>query len=118
MKRSLIIGILLLLPTLIINIPEYKELNNLVIVKEIEVKCNDKKYNVKLKEIIPEKEDNGIKYKYKDYEETGTSLKEIKKELEKNTNKKFYYRRTNYLITNCSNEEDILKTFNIKKKKD
>ena len=105
------------MPTLFIYIPEYKELNNLIIVKEIEVKCKDNEYNVKLKEVIPEKEDNGIEYKYKDYKEKGTNLKEIKTSLEKNTYKKFYYKRTNYLITNCNNEKDIMKTFNIKRKK-
>ena len=45
------------------KIPEYRELNNIKIIESIGYDClNDKVY---LKEIIPEKDDSGIEYKYK-----------------------------------------------------
>ena len=67
MKKVIIIGLVLLIPAFFINIPEYKELNNLIIVKTIEVKCTGKEYDVKLKEVLPEKEENSVEYKYKNY---------------------------------------------------
>lgn len=117
MKKKLILLIIFLLPLLFIKIPEYKELNNLIIIKTIEVKCTNSGYDVTLKEVLPQKEDTSIEYKYKKYEDSGNNLKEIKKTIENNTNKKFYYGKTSYLITDCANENEILKTFNIKKKR-
>ena len=117
MKKYLPLIMIFLLPLFFIKIPEYKELNNLIIIKTIEVKCDNNKYNVKLKEIIPEKNDTSIEYKYKNYEDEGDNLKEIKEKIEKKTNKKFYYRKTDYLITNCNNEKEIMKIFNIKEKR-
>lgn len=117
MKKYIPLIMILLLPLFFIKIPEYKELNNLIIIKTIEVKCKDNKYQVKLKEILPEKEDTSIKYKYKDYEEEGNNLKDIKEKIEESTNKKFYYKKIDYLITNCNNEKEIMKIFNIKEKR-
>lgn len=117
MKKRIIIIIIILLPLLIIKIPKYKELNNLIIIKTIEVKCTSNGYNVELEEILPEKDDTSIEYKYKKYKEEGNNLKEIKEEIEKKSKKKFYYGKTEYLITNCNNEKEILKIFNLKQKR-
>lgn len=117
MKKYIPLIMILLLPIFFIKIPEYKELNNLVIIKTIEVKCDNNNYKVKLKEIIPKKEDTSINYEYKDYTEEGNNLKEIKNKIEHSTSKKFYYKKTDYLITNCNNEDEIMKVFNIKEKR-
>lgn len=117
MKKKIIIIISILFPLLFIKIPKYKELNNLIIVETIEVKCKNNGYSVELKEILPQKEDNSIKYEYKKYKDEGKNLKNVKKSIEKKTQKKFYYGKTQYIITNCSNEDEILKVFNLKQKR-
>jgi len=117
MKRKMIILILSILILLLIPIPKYRELNHLSLIHTIEVTCTKNEYIVNIKEIIPQKEDNGITYKYKTYKVKGNTLSIIKKELaEKKT---FYYQGIKKLITNCSNTNEIIDTFslNIKKTK-
>ena len=60
MNKLLII--FLLIPLLFINIPPYIELNNLAIIEEIGIKQNKENYTLYLKEIIPIKEDNILKW--------------------------------------------------------
>lgn len=108
----ILIGFLFLLP-----IPEYVELNDLIIVESIEIICKEKQYEINLKEIIPKKEDNSIEYHYQEYSSKGTSIREAKKNLEKNHTKKFYYQSSKKIITNCSNIEKISNLFSIKKRK-
>ena len=64
MKKITIIILITILLKLFLPINPYIECNNIKIIKEIEIDCNNKKT---YKEIIPIKEDNGIKYKYKTY---------------------------------------------------
>jgi len=65
MKKLLII--MLLIPTFFIKIPDYVELNNLIIIDTIIVKEDKNHIKLYLKEIIPTKSDQGITYKYKYY---------------------------------------------------
>lgn len=93
MRKLLIIGFIII-SSLIIKIPEYRELNNLKIIESVGLDCvNNKIY---LKEIIPIKEDNGIKYEYIIY----TSSNSI--------NNKFYLNNTKYIITNCDNTSNFV----------
>lgn len=117
MKNKIILIVIILLPLLFIKIPKYKELNNLIIIKKIDVTCTNNKYIIELEEIFPEKNDTSIKYKYKKYKEEGSNLDEIKKSIEDNSNKKFYYGKAKEIITNCNNKKEILNTFNLKRKR-
>lgn len=117
MKNKIILIVIILLPLLFIKIPKYKELNNLIIIKKIEITCTNDKYIVKLEEILPEKDDTSIKYKYKEYNEEGNNLEKIKKSIEDKSNKKFYYGKTKEIVTNCNNKKEILNTFNLKRKR-
>lgn len=98
MNKLLII--LLLIPLLFINIPPYIELNNLAIIEEIGIKKNKENYTLYLKEIIPIKEDNSIKYEYKYYESTNKNIKTCLKDINKTTKKTIYLNKVKTIYTN------------------
>lgn len=104
MKKYLFI-ILLFFPLLFIKIPSYVELNNLSIIDKITIKCDNNKYIITLREIIPIKNDNGIKYKYKYYKGNGTNINIIIKEIDNNTKRKLYYKTSKYKYINCRKKE-------------
>ena len=63
MKRIFLLSLIILFILVVFKIPEYRELNSIKIIESIGYDClNDKVY---LKDIIPEKDDSGIEYKYK-----------------------------------------------------
>ena len=68
MKKILLITIIIL-ELLIIDIPNYVELNNLAIIEEITIIKTKDTYKIELKEIIPLKKDQGINYNYKYYKD-------------------------------------------------
>ena len=105
MNKLLII--FLLIPLLFINIPPYIELNNLAIIEEIGIIQNKEKYTLYLKEIIPIKEDNSIKYEYKYYESTSKNIKSCLKKINNKTKKTIYLNKVKTIYTN--------KNINIKK---
>ena len=105
MNKLLII--LLLIPLLFINIPPYIELNNIAIIEEMGIKQNKNNYTLYLKEIIPIKEDNSIKYEYKYYESTSKNIKSCLKKINKSTKKTIYLNKVKTIYTN--------KNINIKK---
>ncbi len=105
MKRNILIIIICVILSIFLNIPEYRELNDLVIVDSIGLDCE--KNTIYLKEIIPEKDDNGIEYKYKYYKFN---------DIDKIKSNKFYLNNSKYIITNCHNTKDFLNTYNIKYK--
>ena len=86
MKKIILIGIIIIIK---IIIPPYQELNNIIIVDKIEINCN-KIIKIKIKEIIPIKKDNTIKYEYKYYQKEGNNIKEILKQIEIEEKKKIY----------------------------
>lgn len=121
MKRKTIIisiiVILILLFTPFVKIPEYKELNSIMIVDSIGVECKKKTYTLYLKEIIPKKDDNGISYEYKIYiSNDNESLKDSLNEIVDKSTKKIFLKDTRYLITNCEKSEKIIKFFHINPK--
>ena len=113
--RKFIIIILIFLSLFIIKIPKYVELNHIHIIEEISITCSNNSYRVSLKEIIPIKEDNGIEYKYQKYVKTGNSLKKIKDSFD--DNKHFFYKDIRTIKSNCVSKEEIIKIFEIKKRK-
>lgn len=101
----LIIGLLI-----VVKMPKYVELNNLIIIDEIHVDCLDE-YNLKFREVIPKRDNNDITYKYKYYYGKGNNYKDI---LQTSFNDKAYYVPSNVkIITKCS-EDEINDLFNIK----
>ena len=116
-KKNIIQGITFIL-LFFIPIPNYIELNNLILIKSIDITCNNNDYLIKMKEVIPQKEDNGITYKYKEYEEEGNNIKLIKERIESQSNHKFYYQKAKIKIHNCTNKNIIIKHFQIKESSD
>lgn len=82
-------------------ISDYVELNHLMIVDEIGVKCSNKTYHLYFREIIPIRNDNGIHYNYKIYDGFGTDLFKAYKDLAGQTGKNIYIKKVQKLITNC-----------------
>ena len=105
MKKNILILISVILISLIFNIPKYRELNNIHIIEGIGIYCINDKQIVYLKEIIPEKDDSGIEYKYRYY----TYHNKI-------NNNKIYLKGTRYIITNCINTNEVINTYNLNPK--
>ena len=105
MKKNILIIISVILISLIFNIPKYRELNNIHIIEGIGINCINDKQIVYLKEIIPEKDDSGIEYKYRYY----TYHNKI-------NNNKIYLKGTKYIITNCINTNEVINTYNLNPK--
>ncbi len=117
MKKIFLLILIFTLFSFIIKTPNYIELNNLVIVEGIGLECNNDKYTLYLKEIIPIKGDNGITYKYKYYENEAENIDDANKNIVNDyTNKKFFYEDTKYVITNCKTSNEITDYFKIKPK--
>ena len=105
MKKNILIIISVILISLIFNIPKYRELNNIHIIEGIGINCINDKQIVYLKEIISEKDDSGIEYKYRYY----TYHNKI-------NNNKIYLKGTKYIITNCINTNEVINTYNLNPK--
>lgn len=91
MKKIFYLSVILF-GTIFINIPKYIELNNLAIIDTVTIKQNEGNYFLNLKEVIPIKDENGIKYQYEYYnskcKEIGICLKKIEEDTRKNIFKK------------------------------
>ncbi|MBR2828026.1 MAG: hypothetical protein IKE70_02185 [Bacilli bacterium] len=115
MKKYYIFFFIVLLFYFIYPRSDYVELNHLSIIREIKFKC-EKNYNITLKEIIPQKKDNGIHYQYKDYSFSGESFDSLKREIS-NSNKNFYFKHVHLLKTNCSEYQELFSLFSISSNK-
>ena len=114
--KKLFLLVLVLLGAFIFKIPEYVELNNLAIIEAIGIDFTNDKYTVYLKEVIPKKDENGIKYEYKYYKSSDLNLEDVYKKLSDKTKKKLYYNDAKFLITNLEKSNKIVKLFSIKPK--
>lgn len=114
MKKILITSFIFII-IFIYFVPEYNELNNLTIIDAIGVEKIDDSYNVYFREIIPKKDENGIKYTYKIYNVKTSNLSKSKKILEEKEKKKLYLNKIKIIYTNISSDY-IKKTFNINTK--
>lgn len=99
--KKIIFILLVIISIKIIPIPEYVELNNLAIIKEIKINCKKNTYEVTLKEIIPKKEENSINYEYKYYKEEKTSLETAYQNIEKKIHKKLYLDKAKIIKYKC-----------------
>lgn len=117
MKRIILLVIIIFIVSLLIKIPKYCELNNLIIIDRIKIICNSDMINVSLREVQPIKGDNGITYKYNYYNKKVDNIRELKNTYYNSYHKNFYYDKTKYLITNCSNVNDIKDDLDIRPKK-
>lgn len=115
--KKIIILILITLIFYTIGIPKYTELNNLAIIEGVGVSYKDERYIVYLKEVIPVKNDQGIKYKYKYYEEEGDEIEKVFEKLKTKTKKKLYLKKAKFLITDVDDsgmiEKKLKKTFKV-----
>lgn len=116
--KKIIIGvtciIILIISFFLIKIPEYVELNNLIIVEGIGVECNKEYFKLYLKEVIPTKDDTGISYDYRIYDSgNSSSIANAYKKLEKKSKKKIFYKDVRYVMTNCTKSESILEYFDV-----
>lgn len=111
--KKIFLLIIIILELSLIKIPTYTELNNLAIIEEITIKKDDTNYTITLKEIIPIKEDQGIKYEYNYYKEKSVSISKALNKLEKKTKKKLYLNKAKSLITNLPTSVEIINELNI-----
>lgn len=111
--KKLFIIIIIILGAYIFKIPKYNELNNLAIIESIAVEYDGTNYTLYLKEIIPTKNDQGIKYNYKYYQEKDKTIESSYKKIKEKTKKKLYLKRCKFLITNIHNSENIIKILSI-----
>lgn len=115
--KKIIPIILILISLLFIKIPNYVELNNLAIIEKIGIQYQEKEYTIWLKEIIPLKAEQGIDYEYHYYKGSASSLKKALQQIERNTKKKIYLKKTKLLVTNLTNSKPTLKFFKINPKR-
>ena len=113
MKKILLITIIIL-ELLIIDIPNYVELNNLAIIEEITIIKTKDTYKIELKEIIPIKKDQGINYNYKYYKEQSTTLENTLTKIKNKTKKKLYLKKAKFLTTNISTTKELINFLEIK----
>ena len=107
MKKILLITIIIL-ELLIIDIPNYVELNDLAIIEEITIIKTKDTYKIELKEIIPIKKDQGINYNYKYYKEQSTTLENTLTKIKNKTKKKLYLKKAKFLTTNISTTKELI----------
>ena len=107
--KKIFITTILILSLFIIKISEYVELNNLAIIESMAISYKDDIYQVHIKEIIPERGDEGISYRYKYYSSNSENLKKAIINIEKKSNKKVYLNKTKILIIEKKNKKRITK---------
>lgn len=111
--RNIIFIFVVLLGAVFIKIPEYVELNDLAIIKDIGIEYDNGRYTIILKEVIPKKDVNGINYEYKYYEESSDDFNKAFNNIKENTNKKIYLNKVKTIITNYDKTDKFIKDLNI-----
>ena len=107
MKKQIIFILIIILIKIFIPIKPYIEVNNINIITKIDLTCSDK-YILKYTETIPERDDNGIEYKYKTYKVEDNDLNDAIKSIEKNKN--IFKSKAKIITHNCNNKikEDLI----------
>ena len=105
--RKIILVLSILLLSLLV--PKYIELNDLIIVDKIEIIYSDK-YYIRLREILPIRDNNGIKYTYNTYKFNFNNIDEMNKFF--NNKKRFYFNKVKSLYINIPSDE-VRYTLNI-----
>lgn len=91
---------------ILVEIPNYVELNDLIIVDSIGIDCSNSN-TIYIKETIPIKSDNKINYKYKIYSYSDSNFNNLINGINDKISKKIYYDRVKKIYTNCSNDIGI-----------
>ena len=112
MKKYYFIIIFILLG-FFLPISDYVELNHLMIVDKIGLKCNKDSYHLYLREVIPKRSDNGILYHYKIYDGTGSNILNAYQDLSHHTGKNIYIKKVQSLVTNCYDSSTTINFFSI-----
>ena len=99
MKKIIILIIVL---SLTLFVPKYIELNDLIIIDKIEIIYTDE-YHIRLREVLPIRDNNGINYTYKTYKYTFNSIDEMTKYF--NNKKRFYFNKVKSLYINIPSDE-------------
>lgn len=116
MKRIII---LILLLSITLMIPKYTELNHLIIIDGIGIEKENDIYTIYLREIIPIKDNNSIKYEYKYYKEKDNDINKAINKINDKTNKKLYLEKIKFLVTNSNDYKSLkIKFKNIYKTND
>ena len=116
MKRIII---LILLLSITLMIPKYTELNHLIIIDGIGIEKENNIYTIYLREIIPIKDNNSIKYEYKYYKEKDNDINKAINKIKDKTNKKLYLDKIKFLVTNSNDYKSLkIKFKNIYKTND
>ena len=116
MKRIII---LILLLSISLMIPKYTELNHLIIIDGIGIEKENDIYTIYLREIIPIKDNNSIKYEYKYYKEKDNDINKAINKINDKTNKKLYLDKIKFLVTNSNDYKSLkIKLKNIYKAND
>lgn len=102
---------------ILVEIPNYVELNDLIIVDSIGIDCSNSN-TIYIKEIVPIKSDNKINYKYKIYSYSDSNFNNLISGINDKISKKIYYERVKLIITNCNNDINIKSKKVIKTNKD
>jgi hypothetical protein len=100
-------------------IPKYTELNHLIIIDGIGIEKENDIYTIYLREIIPIKDNNSIKYEYKYYKEKDNDINKAINKINDKTNKKLYLEKIKFLVTNSNDYKSLkIKFKNIYKTND
>ena len=116
MKRAILFIVLIIL-SLFLHIPDYVELNDLAIIEGIGISYENNHYTIYLKELIPVKDDQGIKYQYRYYYDNGDSVLDAYQKIALKAKKKIYLDKIKFMITNLETSEELKKELNIHCKK-
>ena len=112
MKRYLFLLIFCMIG-FFLPIPDYVELNHLMIVDSIGLDCSFDGYHLYLKEVIPKRGDDGIHHDYKIYYGNGNSIKDSYFDIIDNGHKKIFLDDTKTIITNCPSSKELIQTFSL-----
>lgn len=124
MKKLIAITCLFIISS-IFFVPPYIELNDLAIIDKIGIEQKENLYYVYLREVIPTKNNNEIKYQYKIYSIETNNLDNSLEQLQNKTKKKLYLDKVKSLTTNINTDTTlftffrrpkiIFHTYNVKK---
>ncbi|MBQ8131239.1 MAG: hypothetical protein IJ193_01970 [Bacilli bacterium] len=77
------------------------ELNHLIIIDKVSILSKNNTYFITLREIVPQRQDNGIDYSYHYYRYRVSDFEEFKELIQK---KRFYFSKVKSLTTNLNSD--------------
>lgn len=111
MKKKIYIVVLVFISFMLSACSKYEELNNLSIISNITISYKDGIYVVSMQEIIPQKGENKVDYKYKYRTGSDKKLDRAFSNIIDHSPKRIYLRRVQNVIVENKNKDKILKEF-------